>query len=68
MAYHKQSGHRAETQEKKSVFLFRVIWIMHEQGIVIGKYCLAFFERDAMLLLIDRVLSFIPDKADGTHI
>ncbi|HWQ70087.1 MAG TPA: hypothetical protein VN494_09085, partial [Patescibacteria group bacterium] len=41
---------------------------MHEQGIIIGEYCLAFFERDAMLPLVDGVLSFVPDKANSTHI
>lgn len=68
MAHDKQSRHCTETQQKESIFLFRVIRIMHEQGIVIGEYCLTFFERDAMLPLVDKVFSFVPDKADSTHI
>jgi hypothetical protein len=67
MTYNKQSGYSAYTQEKKPVFIFRMVGIMHEQSIVVAEYCLAFFERNTMLPFVDSVLSFIPDKAHRAH-
>ena len=68
MAHDEQSGNRAETQEKEPVFISRMVGVMHEQSVIVAEYCLALFERNAMLPLVDSVLSFVPDKANGPHV
>jgi len=68
MAHDKQSGIRAETQEKKPILISRMVGIRHEQSVIVAEYCLTLFERNAMLSFVDSVLSFVPDKANGTHV
>ena len=60
MAYDEHSGSCAETEEKEAILIFRMIRIIHEQGVVIGEDCLTFFERYSMLTFVYGVLALVP--------
>ncbi len=68
MRYDKQAKLRAEAKHDKSIFVFRVIGIMLQAGILIGKHAGCFFKGDAMLALIRSFFPIIPGKLYSIHI
>ena len=63
-----QAKRTAEPQQHKSVFGFRMVWIINQARSLVEKHGLRLFKGDAMFLQIGYGLTMIPFESQGTHV
>ena len=60
MRHDKQTKLSAKAKQDKSIFILRVIGIVLQPGVLVGKRCGCFFKGNTMLTLISSILPIIP--------
>ena len=67
VTHDQQSSDCADTEKKEAIFSFRMVWVVHEEGVLVGEDRFALLEGNAVLSLVNSILGFVPKKPQPIH-
>jgi hypothetical protein len=67
MTHNKHPQFGAESEQDETGFILRMIWIMLQSRILVGKNCCGFFKGDTVFDEICRGFCLVPRKSRSIH-